>query len=186
MSIKGTKTEQNLLKSFAGESMARDKYKVFADKAKKEDFDVIAAYFDFAAGQEDRHAKVFFSYLEEGGIEVPSGLFPAVEIGNTTENLLNAVEGEHIKANMMYPEFARIAGEEGLKKISVVFKMLSEIEKKHEEKFRLFLKNEKEVKTINPSDKKTWSCCSCGYEHIGEKMPKICPFCSETDVFEQI
>ena len=186
MNIKGTKTEQNLLKSFAGESMARNRYKLFADKARKEGFVTIATYFEFAAEQEDRHSKVFFDFLKSGGAEVPTTSFPAAEVGNTKENLLTAAEGENQEGNMIYPEFARIASEEGLTKISVSFKMLCEIEKRHEEKFRLFLKNEKEVKSIKPSDKKTWSCSSCGYEHIGEKMPKICPFCSETDVFEQI
>ena len=183
MSIKGTKTEQNLLKSFAGESMARNRYKLFADKARKEGFVAIATYFDFAAAQEDRHSKVFFDYLKEGGAEVPSTSFPAVEIGNTTENLNTAAEGEYQEGNFIYPEFANVANEEGFIKISVAFKMLCEIEKRHEEKFRIFLKN-KDVKNIKQSDKKTWSCSSCGYEHISEKTPEICPFCGESNVFE--
>ena len=180
MSIKGTRTEQNLLKSFAGESLARNRYALFAEKARSEGFEHIAAYFEFAAKQEDRHSIVFAEHLKEGGVKAPAVTFPTLEAGSTVENLQFAAEGERMEGNSIYPDFANIAKEEGFSKISVAFSILSEIEKRHEERFRHYLSSQSEFATIKKSDKSTWSCQSCGYEQTSEKIPEICPFCNQS------
>ena len=179
MNIKGTKTEKNLLKAFVGESQARNRYKLFAEKARKEGFELAAIYFDFAAGQEERHSIVFAEYLKEGGIEAPAASFPAIQVGSTSENLHFAAEGERQEGNLIYPDFANIAKEEGFTKIYVTFNMLSDIEKRHEERFRHYLNNDKEFETMRSEDKTTWSCQCCGYEQTGETMPESCAFCNQ-------
>src|SRR5215469_3678062 len=120
MSIKGTKTEQNLLKSFAGESQARNRYTFFASKARKDGFEQIAAFFEETAAQEKEHAKLFFKFLEGGMVEITAA-FPAGVIGSTADNLRASAEGEHEEWDLLYPEFARIAEEEGFKRIAAAF-----------------------------------------------------------------
>jgi len=179
MTLKGTKTEQNLLYAFVGESQARNRYTLFADKARKEGFEHIAVYFEFAAKQEDRHSIVFAEHLKEGGVKIPPASFPDVEVGSTAENLQFAAEGERQEGNLIYPDFANTAKEEGFSKISVAFSILSDIEKRHEERFRHYLSDEKELNIKQHSDKATWLCESCGYEQTSEKMPESCPFCNQ-------
>ena len=135
MSIKGTKTEQNLLKAFAGESQAKNRYTFFAKQAKKDGFEQIAGFFMETALQEEQHAKVFFKHLEGGMVEITAS-YPAGVIATTAENLLAAAEGEHEEWADLYPEFARIAEEEGFPKIATSFKMVAKVEVEHENRYR--------------------------------------------------
>jgi len=176
MSIKGTKTEQNLLKSFAGESQARNRYTFFAGKAKKEGFEQIAAFFEETAAQEKEHAKLFFKFLEGGMVEI-TATYPAGVIGSTAENLLAAAEGENEEWDLLYPEFAQIAEEEGFPKIANAFKLVATVEKRHEERYRKLLQNLENDEVFKRSNKMEWACRNCGYIHNDEKAPNICPCC---------
>ena len=177
MSIKGTKTEQNLLKSFAGESQARNRYTYFAGKAKKDGFEQISAFFEETAAQEKEHAKLFFKFLEGGMLEITAA-FPAGVIGTTAENLLAAAEGENEEWTLLYPEFARTAEKEGFKEIASAFQLVATVEKRHEERYRKLLKNIEKDEVFARSNKAVWACRNCGYLHYGEKAPDLCPCCS--------
>ena len=185
MSIKGTKTEQNLLKSFAGESQARNRYTYFAGKARKEGFEQIAAIFEETAAQEKEHAKLFFKFLEGGMVEITAA-FPAGVIGSTAENLLAAAEGEHEEWDLLYPEFAKIADKEGFAEIATAFKLVASVEKTHEERFRKLLQNVKNNETFQRSDKMLWVCRNCGFVHYGEKTPDKCPCCDHPQAFFEL
>ena len=185
MGIKGTKTEQNLLKSFAGESQARNRYTFFASKAKKEGFEQIAAFFEETAAQEKEHAKLFFKFLEGGMVEITAS-YPAGVIGSTAENLLAAAEGEHEEWDLLYPEFAAIAEVEGFPKIANAFRLVSAVEKRHEERYRKLLKNIETGEVFKRSDKVSWACRNCGYLHLGEKAPDICPCCDHPKSFFEL
>ena len=176
MSIKGTKTEQNLLKSFAGESQARNRYAFFASKAKKEGFEQIAAIFEETAAQEKEHAKLFFKFLAGGMVEI-TATYPAGMIGTTAENLLEAANGEHEEWDLLYPEFAAVAEVEGFPKIANAFKLVAAVEKRHEERYRKRLKNIETGEVFKRSAKVSWACHNCGYLHYGENAPEICPCC---------
>ena len=176
MSIKGSKTEQNLLKSFAGESQARNRYTFFASKARKDGFEQIAAFFEETAAQEKEHAKLFFKFLEGGMVEITAS-YPAGVIGTTAENLLASAEGEHEEWDLLYPEFARVAEEEGFPKIATAFKLVAAVEKRHEERYRKLLQNVEKGEVFKRSDKMTWACRNCGFLHSGEKAPDMCPCC---------
>ena len=185
MSIKGTKTEQNLMKSFAGESQARNRYTFFASKARKDGFEQIAAFFEETAAQEKEHAKVFFKFLEGGMLEI-TATYPAGIIGATSENLLEAANGEHEEWELAYPEFARIAEEEGFSKIANAFKMIATVEKSHEERFRKLLQNIKNNEVFKRSDKKVWVCRNCGYIQYGEGISTICPCCDHPQAYFEL
>jgi len=185
MSIKGTKTEQNLLKAFAGESQARNRYTFFAGKAKKEGFEQIAAFFEETAAQEKEHAKLFFKFLEGGMVEI-TATFPAGVIGNTADNLLASAEGEHEEWDLLYPEFAEIAKQEGFPKIAEAFRLVATVEKRHEERYRKLLQNIKNDEAFNRSEKMEWACRNCGYLHHGEKSPEICPCCDHPRAYFEI
>ena len=185
MSIKGTKTEQNLLKAFAGESQARNRYTFFASKARKDGFEQIAVFFEETASQEKEHAKLFFKFLEGGMLEITAS-FPAGVIGSTADNLLAAAEGEHEEWDLLYPEFARIAEEEGLKKIATAFKLVATVEKRHEERYLKLLQNIKNGEVFKRSEKVTWVCRNCGYVHNGENAPGICPCCDHPQSFFEL
>jgi len=185
MSIKGSKTEQNLLKSFAGESQARNRYTFFASKAKKEGFEQIAAFFEETAAQEKEHAKLFFKFLEGGMVEILAS-FPAGVIASTAENLLAAAEGEHEEWDLLYPEFARIAEEEGFKKIATAFKLVASVEKRHEERYRKLLQNIENGEVFKRSNKTTWVCRNCGFEYNNENAPDICPCCDHPKAFFEL
>nr|WP_320118812.1 rubrerythrin family protein [uncultured Marinifilum sp.] len=175
-SIKGTQTEKNLLKSFAGESQARSRYTYFAKQAKKEGYEQISAIFMETAEQEMQHAKRFFKFLEGGEVEITAA-FPAGVIGTTAENLKAAAEGENEEYTDLYPEFARIAEEEGFKKIATAFKLISKVEKMHEQRYLKLLANLKAEKVFESEEKEEWYCRNCGYVHEGTKAPKMCPAC---------
>jgi rubrerythrin len=185
MSIKETKTEQNLLKSFAGESQARNRYTYFAGKARKDGFEQIAAFFEETAAQEKEHAKLFFKFLEGGMLEITAS-FPAGVIGSTAENLHAAADGEHEEWDLLYPEFARVAEEEGFGKIASAFKLVATVEKSHEERYRKLLQSIEKDEVFKRSNKTVWMCRNCGYLHYGENAPEKCPCCDHPQAYFEL
>ncbi|BCS54384.1 rubrerythrin [Geobacter sp. SVR] len=175
-SIKGTKTEQNLLKSFAGESQARSRYTYFAAAAKKEGYVQIADIFEETANQEKEHAKRFFKFLEGGDVEI-TACFPAGRIGSTAENLLAAANGEHEEYSQLYPEFAATAKEEGFPEIAAAWNAISVAEKQHEKRYRELLANIEADSVFVREEETTWRCRNCGYVHHGKAAPEVCPAC---------
>jgi rubrerythrin len=184
-SVKGTQTEKNLLKAFAGESQARTRYTYFASTAKKEGFEQISAIFLETAENEKEHAKVFFKYLEGGDLEITS-TYPAGEIKTTAENLLAAANGEKEEWEILYKEFERIAREEGFDKIADSFKEIAEVEEEHEKRYRKLLENVKENKVFKKDSVVKWKCRNCGYVHEGEEAPEMCPACSHPQAYFEI
>ncbi|NLC48447.1 MAG: rubrerythrin family protein [Tenericutes bacterium] len=174
MELKGSKTEKNLLTAFAGESEARNKYNYYASKAKKEGYEQIAAFFEETANNEKEHAKLWFKELHGG--EVPS----------TVDNLLDAANGENYEWTDMYAEFAKVAEEEGFKKLANQFRGVAEIEKRHEERYRDLLKNIENEEVFKKDDKKIWICRNCGHVHIGNSAPKMCPVCDHPQSYFEI
>lgn len=181
-SLKGTKTEQNLLKSFAGESQARMRYNYFAEQARKEGLEQIADLFEETAVNEREHAKQFFSFLEGHPLEI-TATYPAGKIGSTLENLKAAAEGENEEWTELYPEFAKVAEEEGFKKVAVLFKNIAKVEKAHEERYAVLHKNLQEGKVFEKGEKVTWKCQKCGYLHESNKAPKNCPICKHPQAY---
>lgn len=175
-SIKGTKTEQNLLKAFAGESQARNRYTYFASVAKKEGFEQIAAVFIETAEQEKEHAKRFFKFLEGGIVEITAS-YPAGMISTTAENLAAAAAGENEEWTELYPEFARIAEEEGFKKVATAFKMIAKVEAEHEARYKTLLERVLADKVFERDEEIEWQCRNCGYVHKGKKALENCPAC---------
>ncbi len=184
-SLKGTKTEQNLLKSFAGESQARMRYDYFAKQAKKEGLEQIAAIFAETAANEKEHAKRFFKFLEGGMVEITAS-YPAGKIGHTLENLKASAEGENEEWTDLYPEFAKIAEEEGFKEIATAWRMIAKVEKAHEERFRKLYENLEAGRVFEREGKVYWKCRNCGYIHEGEKAPKTCPACLHPQSYFEI
>lgn len=184
-SIKGSRTEQNLLKAFAGESQARMRYDYFASQARKEGLEQIAAIFEETSLNEKEHAKRFFKFLEGGPVEI-TATYPAGIIGPTHENLKAAAEGENEEWTMLYPEFARIAEEEGFKEVATAFRMIARVEKAHEERYMTLYKNLEEGKVFERDGKIVWKCRNCGYLHEGVKAPKTCPACLHPQSFFEI
>ena len=176
-SLKGTETEKNLLKAFAGESQARNRYTYFASQAKKEGYIQIAAVFEETANQEKEHAKRLFKFMEGGEIEITAG-FPAGKIGTTLENLKEAAAGENYEYSQMYPEFAKVAREEGFNEIACVFEAIAVAEKFHEERYKAFAKNIEEGKVFKRDAPVKWRCRNCGYIHEGNEPPEKCPACA--------
>lgn len=174
--IKGTKTEQNLLKAFAGESQARNRYTFFAKQAKKDGYESISEIFLETAENEKEHAKLFFKHLEGGMVEI-TAIYPAGVIGTTLENLKAAAEGENEEWSVLYPGFAEVAEDEGFPEIAKTFRMVSKVEVEHEKRYNslaekvecgTFFKSERPIK---------WKCLNCGYIHEGTLAPEICPAC---------
>ncbi len=175
-SIKGTKTEQNLLKAFAGESQARMRYNYFAKQAKKEGLEQIAAIFEETAINEKAHAKRFFKFLEGGMVEITAS-YPAGIIGTTLQNLKAAAEGENEEWTELYPEFAKIADEEGFPQVASAFRMIAKVEKAHEERYTKLYNNLENGHVFEKDGVVVWKCRNCGYLHEGKKAPKTCPAC---------
>jgi rubrerythrin len=176
-SLKGTATEQNLLKSFAGESQARNRYTFFASQAKKDGFVQIADIFEETANQEKEHAKRFFKFLEGGDVEI-TATFPAGIIGSTAENLLAAADGEHEEHSMLYPAFAATARKEGFTGIAAVWDAISVAEKQHEKRYRDLLANLENGRVFKRDQEVVWRCRNCGYLHKGSQAPNECPACA--------
>jgi len=184
-SLKGTKTEKNVLLSFAGESQARNRYSYFAFQAKKDGYEQIAAIFLDTADNEKEHAKVFFKLLEGGEVEI-TGAFPAGVIGDTRANLKAAADGEMFENTKLYPEFAGIAEKEGFAEIAETFRRISSVEKGHENRYRALLKNLTEGTVFKKNEKVFWRCRNCGYLHEGNEAPEVCPACSHERAYFEI
>ena len=174
MELKGSKTEQNLMAAFAGESQARNKYTYYASKAKKQGYEQIAALFEETANNEKEHAKMWFKELHGG--EVPT----------TAENLLDAAEGENYEWTDMYAEFAKTAREEGFTRIALLFEGVAKIEKEHEERYRKLLENVNNEMVFSKDGEKVWVCRNCGHVHVGKEAPKACPVCAHPQAYFEV
>ena len=183
--LKGTRTEKNLLKSFAGESQARNRYTFFASAAKKEGYEQIAGIFLETADNEKEHAKVFFKYLEGGDLEITAA-YPAGKIGDTAENLLAAAEGEKLEWGTLYPEFEKIAKEEGFEDIAESFEEIAEVEEEHEKRYRKLLENVKNGTVFKRDKEVKWKCRNCGYVHTGKEAPVTCPACKHPQSYYEL
>ena len=181
-SIKGTRTEENLLKSFAGESQARSRYTFFASVAKKEGYEQIAGVFMETAEQEKEHAKRFFKFLEGGEVTITAA-YPAGKIGTTQENLLAAAMGEKEEWELLYPEFAKIADEEGFPEIAVAFRMIATVEAEHEKRYLKLLSRLTDGNYFMRDGEIWWQCRNCGYVCKAKEAPKICPACQHPQAF---
>ncbi len=184
-SIKGSKTEQNLLKAFAGESQARMRYDYFAKQAKKEGLEQIAAIFEETSLNEREHAKRFFKFLQGGSVEI-TATYPAGMVGTTIENLKASADGENEEWTALYPDFAAVAEEEGFKEIAVAFKLISKIEKAHEERYRTLYENIESGMVFKRGDKVIWKCRNCGYLHEAANAPQTCPACLHPQSYFEI
>ncbi len=183
--IKGTRTEKNLLASFAGESQARNRYTYFASQAKKEGYEQIAAIFQETADNEKEHAKRFFKLLQGGDVEIVAA-FPAGVVGSTADNLKAAAMGENHEYTSMYPEFAKIAEEEGFKDIAFQFRKIAEVEAHHEQRYLTLLKNLQENRVFKKDTKVKWKCRNCGYIHEGNEAPNECPACAHPQAYFEL
>lgn len=181
-SIKGTRTEQNLLKSFAGESQARNRYTFFANKAKKEGYEQIAAVFAETADQEKEHAERFFKFLEGGMVEI-TACYPAGVIGSTMENLAAAAAGENEEWSDLYPKFAKIAEEEGFKAVAIAFRMIAMVEAQHEARYLKLLANLEAGKVFEKDETILWQCRNCGFVTEGKKAMHKCPACEHPQAY---
>ncbi|MBN1866022.1 rubrerythrin family protein [Candidatus Sumerlaeota bacterium] len=175
-SIQGTRTEQNLLKAFAGESQARGRYQIAASVARKEGFEQIAAIFDETADNERVHAKNFFKFLEGGMVEITAS-YPAGVVGSTADHLRSAAEGEHEEWSDLYPGFAAVAREEGFPEVAKKFEMVAKVEKEHEARYRKLLDNVENGAVFKKPDRVRWVCRKCGFVHEGVSPVKECPAC---------
>ena len=183
--VKGTKTEKNLLKAFAGESQARNRYTFFASVAKKEGYEQIADIFLETAGNEKEHAEVFFKHLDGGDVEITAA-YPSGKIGSTSENLLAAAEGEKLEWGTLYPEFEKIAKQEGFKDVAESFEEIAEVEEQHEIRYRKLLENVKNGTVFKRDKQVKWKCRNCGYVHLGKEAPAVCPACKHTQNYYEI
>ncbi len=181
-SVKGTKTEQNLLKSFAGEGQARTRYTFFASKAKKEGFEQIAGVFAETADQEKEHAERFFKFLEGGMLEITAA-YPAGRIGTTSENLLAAANGEYEEWHDLYSEFAKVADSEGFPDIAETWRRIAMVEAEHERRYRVLLGRVVEDKVFERAEPIDWQCRNCGYVHHDKKAPELCPACQHPKAY---
>lgn len=177
MELKGSRTERNLLTAFAGESQARNRYTYFASKARKEGYRQISEIFEETANQEREHAKRLFKFLQGGEVEIAAA-FPAGVIGTTVDNLKAAAAGEHYEHTSMYPEFAKIAKEEGFDQIADAFLAIAVAEKQHEKRYLALRANIENDRVFKRDKVVTWRCMNCGYLHKGDAAPEICPACA--------
>lgn len=184
-SIKGTKTEKNLLAAFAGESQARNRYTFFTAQARKEGFEHMAAIFDETADNEMEHAKRFFKFLEGGEVEITAG-YPAGIIGTTKENLKAAAEGEQFEHTTLYPGFAKVAKDEGFPEVAAAFRAIALVEVQHEKRYRKLLKDVEQGKVFKKDKVVRWKCRNCGYIHEGKNPPRNCPACEQPEAFFEV
>lgn len=183
--LAGSRTEQNLLKAFAGESQARNRYEFFSKQAKNEGYEQIAAIFQETANQEKEHAKRFFKFLEGRDLEI-TATYPAGKIGTTAENLRAAANGENEEWTKLYPEFAAIAREEGFGEIAGAFLTITKVEEVHEKRYLKLLKNIDESTVFEKPEKVKWQCRNCGYIHEGTKALEKCPACLHPKAYFQV
>lgn len=183
--IFGSKTEKNLMKAFAGESMAISRYTYFSKAAKKEGYEQISSIFLETAEQEKSHAKTFYEFLSGNPVSIVSD-YPGEVIGTTIENLKSAISGETEEWSNMYPEFEKIAFEEGFKTVATKFKLISKIEKFHQERFLRLLQNIESGSVFKKEDKVKWFCRKCGYIHEGENALLVCPACEHPQAYFEL
>lgn len=174
MELKGSKTEQNLMAAFAGESQARNKYTYYASKARKDGYEQIAAIFEETANNEKEHAKIWFKELHDG------------EIPDTIKNLLDAASGENYEWTEMYAKFAKEAEDEGFTKLAFLFNEVAKIEKEHELRYKKLVENIDNNEVFSKETPKMWICRNCGHVHYGDKAPKVCPVCAHPQSFFEI
>jgi rubrerythrin len=184
-SLKGTKTEQNLLKAFAGESQARNRYTYFAGQARKDGYMQIAGIFEETALNEKEHAKVFFEYLEGGDIEIVAA-YPAGMIKDTKSNLTAAAAGENMEWTVLYQEFSKVAKDEGFPEVARSFKQIAEVEEFHEGRYRKLIKNIAGSEVFKRKEKTKWHCTNCGYVHEGTEAPAECPACKHPQSYYEL
>ncbi|MBS1902812.1 MAG: rubrerythrin family protein [Bacteroidetes bacterium] len=183
--LQGSRTEANLLKAFAGESQARMRYDFYASQAKKEGLEQISAIFLETSANEREHAKRFFKFLEGRALEI-TATYPAGKIGTTLENLRAAAEGETEEWTTLYPEFSRIAEEEGFKEIASAFKLIARVERAHADRYNKLYSNLEEGRVFEREGVMTWKCRNCGYLHEGRKAPEVCPACMHPQSFFEL
>lgn len=185
MKLKGTQTEKNIVTAFAGESQARNRYTFFASQAKKEGYEQISAIFEETANQEKEHAKRLFKFLEGGEVEITAS-FPAGVIGTTLENLKAAAAGENHEHTSMYPEFAKVARDEGLTGIAAVFEAIAVAEMQHEARYLALAANIEAGRVFQRETEVTWRCRNCGYLHKGKSAPGACPACAHPQAYFEL
>jgi rubrerythrin len=183
--LKGSQTEKNLLTAFAGESQARNRYTFFAEVAKAEGYEQIAAIFEETAGNERAHAKREFDFLKGGDVEIQAA-YPAGVVGDTKANLKAAAAGERYEWTKMYVDFEKVAREEGFTEIANVFKEIGEVEEQHEKRYLKLLKNLEEGKVFKKDRPVKWKCRNCGYVHEGTSAPEKCPACGHPRSFYEL
>ena len=174
MELKGSKTEQNLMTAFAGESQARNKYTYYASKARKDGFEQIARIFEETANNEKEHAKIWFKELHGGSVP------------GTAENLLDAATGGNYEWTDMYKGFAETAKEEGFTRLAYLFEAVAKIEKEHEERYRTLLANVENAKVFAKDGEQVWVCANCGHIHVGNEAPKMCPVCAHPQAYFEV
>ncbi len=184
-SLKGTKTEKNLLAAFAGESQARNRYTYFASAARKEGFEQIANIFIETAENEKEHAKIFFKHLEGGDVEI-TATYPAGAINNTKANLESAAAGENLEWTTLYSDFARVAKNEGFPEVARSFEQISKVEKFHESRYRRLINNIADGAVFKKPAPVKWHCINCGYVFEGTEAPKECPACKHPQAFYEV
>ena len=184
-SVKGTRTEKNLLTAFAGESQARNRYTFFASVARKEGYEQIANIFTETAGNEKEHAKVFFKYLEGGDVEITAA-YPGGIIGGTKANLEAAADGEKLEWSKIYAEMEKVARKEGFGEIATSFKEIAEVEEFHEKRYRKLARNVSKGEVFKRAVPVKWHCTNCGYIHEGTEAPKVCPACKHPQAYYEL
>jgi rubrerythrin len=185
MKLRGSRTEKNLLAAFAGESQARTRYTFYASVAKKEGYEQISAFFQETAGNEKEHAELFFKLLKGGMVEIAAS-YPAGVIGTTVENLKEAADGEKLEWGTLYPNFAKVAEEEGFKDIARTFRNVAKVENYHERRYRKLLANVKQGKVFKKDSAIQWKCRNCGHIYEGKEAPERCPVCDHARSYFEV
>jgi len=184
-SVKGTRTEKNLLAAFAGESQARNRYTFFASVARKEGYEQIANIFTETAGNEKEHAEVFFKYLQGGDVEIVAA-YPAGAVEDTKKNLEAAADGEKLEWSQIYADMEKVAKEEGFSDIATSFKEIAEVEEFHEQRYRRLAANVAAGEVFKKKTTAKWHCTNCGYIHEGTEAPKVCPACKHAQAYYEL
>ena len=184
-SLKGTRTEKNLLAAFAGESQARNRYTFFASVARKEGYEQIANIFTETAGNEKEHAEVFFKYLQGGDVEIVAA-YPAGAVEDTKKNLEAAADGEKLEWSQIYVDMEKVAKEEGFSDIATSFKEIAEVEEFHEQRYRRLAANVAAGEVFKKKTIVKWHCTNCGYIHEGTEAPKVCPACKHAQAYYEL
>jgi rubrerythrin len=184
-SLKGSKTEKNLLAAFAGESQARNRYTYFASQAKKEGYEQISAIFTETADNEKEHAKRFFKFLEGGDVEIVAA-YPAGVVGTTVENLKAAAAGEHHEWTSIYQDFAKVAEQEGYPEVAVIFRNIAKVEAHHEKRYLALASNIEKGDVFKKPATTAWKCRNCGYIHEGPGAPELCPACQHPKAYFEV